>query len=132
MRPNSRNCKTLETVKWAIRVGRWKFSLRREFGSFGAAEYHFKMPKLVDKHLLRELHRPGWAAFWLFLLYGVVAHVLFGAIYWAVIDAQFAVLVPLVLLQAFAALAVAPAMSSFNLASPTGPNGHAEAPAPSR
>jgi fatty acid desaturase len=60
------------------------------------------MPKLVDKRLLREMHQPGWAAFWLFLFYGVVAHVLFGAIAWAVYESQFVLLVPVVLLQAFA------------------------------
>ena len=59
------------------------------------------MPHLVDKHLLRDLHKPGWGAFRLFLIYGIIAHVLFGAIYWAVVEAQYALLVPLVLAQSF-------------------------------
>jgi fatty acid desaturase len=59
------------------------------------------MPLLVDKHLLRDLHRPGWGACRLYLLYAVGVHVLFGAIYWAVAEGRVAVLVPLVLAQVF-------------------------------
>ena len=40
--------------------------------------------KLVDKQLLRELHKPGWAAFWLALVYGVA---FFGR-YWAALAGQ--------------------------------------------
>ena len=59
------------------------------------------MPRLVDKHLLRELHEPGWAGFGLTLLYTVAFHALLVAIFWAVAESRYALLVPLVLAQAF-------------------------------
>jgi fatty acid desaturase len=59
------------------------------------------MPRLVDKHLLRDLHRPGWAGFGLMLIYGIAFHALVPAIYWSVEESQYTLLVPFVLAQAF-------------------------------
>lgn len=57
--------------------------------------------KLVDKKLLLDLHKPGWAAYRLALVYTVAFFALLFGIAWAVDEGQYAVLVPLVLAQAF-------------------------------
>ncbi|HEY1190525.1 MAG TPA: fatty acid desaturase [Gemmata sp.] len=57
--------------------------------------------KRVDKRLLLDLHKPGWAAFRLALLYASVFFVLLGGIAWAVGESRYLVLVPLVVVQAF-------------------------------
>lgn len=59
------------------------------------------MPRLVDKHLLRDLHKPGWAGFWLTVLYGLAFHALLVATYFAVAEARYLLLVPIVLAQSF-------------------------------
>ncbi len=57
--------------------------------------------KFVDKHLLRDLHRPTWGGFWLALAYTVAFHALLVAIGWAVSESRYGLAGPLVLLQAF-------------------------------
>jgi fatty acid desaturase len=57
--------------------------------------------RLVDKHLLRALHKPGWAGFWLTHLYFAVFFVLVYGLHLAVEGSSYVLLVPLVLAQAF-------------------------------
>ncbi|MFM8271893.1 MAG: fatty acid desaturase family protein [Gemmata sp.] len=57
--------------------------------------------KLVDKQLLLDLHKPGWAAFRLTVAYTSAFFALLAAVGWAVAGEQYALLVPLVLVQAF-------------------------------
>lgn len=59
------------------------------------------MPKLVDKHLLRELHKPGWGAFWLSQIYGIAHIALFPLLAWVLAEEHYALVVPIVLVQAF-------------------------------
>lgn len=57
--------------------------------------------KRVDKRLLLGFHEPSWAAFWLSQLYVAVFTLILGGVWWALADGRYAVLVPLVLVQAF-------------------------------
>ena len=59
------------------------------------------MPQLVDKHLLRSLHKPGWGGFWLTLGYAQLYFALLGATWWLIEAERYALLVPVVLAQAF-------------------------------
>lgn len=59
------------------------------------------MPKLVDKHLLRALHKPGWGGFWLAQLYTLASGALLLATGWALAEEQYVLLVPMILVQAF-------------------------------
>jgi len=57
--------------------------------------------RLVDKHLLRALHAPGWAGFWLTHLYiGAFFALVFGCAI-AVQESAYTLLVPLIFAQSF-------------------------------
>jgi fatty acid desaturase len=59
------------------------------------------MPKLLDKQLLLDLHKPGWDGFWLSQLYAAFYFALVFGIGRALEDDRTALLVPLVAAQAF-------------------------------
>ncbi len=59
------------------------------------------MPKLVEKQLLLALHEPGWAGFKLASVYGAIYFASLVLTWWLIVAEQYALLVPLVLLQAF-------------------------------
>src|SRR5689334_15451815 len=59
------------------------------------------MAQLVEKQLLRELHKPSWAAFRLYQLYLGAFLALCVGIGWAVLNGHYLLLVPLVVAQAF-------------------------------
>ncbi len=57
--------------------------------------------KRVEKQLLLDLHKPGWAGYRLSQVYAGVFFALLGGIAWALAEEQYALLVPFVLAQAF-------------------------------
>lgn len=59
------------------------------------------MPKLVDKNLLRELHKPSWGAFHLANGYVLLYLALLGATWYLLAAESYVALVPIVLAQAF-------------------------------
>ena len=71
------------------------------FASRLRVAYDFGMPKLVDKNLLRELHKPGWGAFWLAQGYALLYFVVLTGIWYALDAGSYVALVALVLAQAF-------------------------------